>query len=198
MKKILGFSPRCTIRTLASSPHIPILSAKLLYNIPVVRQQAQLKWNKPSDQGSEIRYVTMVLGSLDRWYGANNNISLVAIESNVDGHQAKKNIIYRLLKLSSKYQTWIHQPLTDSESKLQMSVVHRPSQVTRKIIGQKKRSRLRSLTLYLEWTSVTSRELPPNPPVLTESEVSHNSVKLTWTHTGSRYMLQMFKTNNKK
>ena len=55
-----------------------------------------------------------------------------------------------------------------------------------------------ALTDFLDWTSVTSRELPPNPPVLTESEVSHNSVKLTWTHTGSRYMLQMFKTNNKK
>ena len=56
-------------------------------------------------------------------------IILVVIESNADGHQAKRNIIYRLLKRSWRYQTWTHQPLTDSESKLQMNVVHRPSQV---------------------------------------------------------------------
>ena len=45
---------------------------------------------------------------------------------------------------------------------------------------------------------IVTTMVPPDPPVLTESEVSHNSVKLAWTHTGSRYMLQMFKTNNKK
>ena len=56
-------------------------------------------------------------------------IILVVIESNADGHQAKRNIIYRLLKRSWRYQTWTHQPLTDSESKLQMNVVHRPLQV---------------------------------------------------------------------
>ena len=40
--------------------------------------------------------------------------------------------------------------------------------------------------------------VPPDPLVLTESEITHNSVKLSWTDTGSRYMLQMLKTNNKK
>ena len=151
-------------------------------------------------------------------------IILVVIESNADGHQAKRNIIYRLLKRSWRYQTWTHQPLTDSESKLQMNVVHRPSQVKlnpnprlRVIMSEYfiinilvfylykirlhrcwRQNALLKLRPFLDWTSVTSRELPPNPPVLTESEVSHNSVKLTWTHTGSRYMLQMFKTNNKK
>lgn len=52
---LLGFSQVCKIRTLASSPHIPNLTAKLEYSIPVVRQHALLRWDKPSDQGAEIR-----------------------------------------------------------------------------------------------------------------------------------------------
>merc|ERR1712142_1126579 len=48
------YSGCCQIRTLASIPHIPVLSAQLLSSIPVVRQTAHLKWNTPSDQGSKI------------------------------------------------------------------------------------------------------------------------------------------------
>lgn len=149
-----GFSPRCTIRTLASSPHIPILSAKLLYNIPVVRQQAQLKWNKPSDQGSEISGYRVEC----RWPSGEEEYNL-----------------------------------SPSETELKVSDLN-PSTTYRFRIQA---TNERGSSPFTDWTSVTSRELPPNPPVLTESEVSHNSVKLTWTQTGSRYMLQMFKTNNK-
>ena len=55
----LDFSPACSIRTLASIPHIPVLNLKLDFSIPVTRQAAHLKWNTPSDQGSKI------------WYGKN-------------------------------------------------------------------------------------------------------------------------------
>ena len=54
------FSPACSIRTLASIPHIPVLNIKLDFSIPVTRQAAQLKWNTPSDQGSKIWLVSSI------------------------------------------------------------------------------------------------------------------------------------------
>ena len=52
--RVSEYSPCCSIRTLASIPHIPQLTAQLIYSIPVARQSAYLKWNTPSDQGSKI------------------------------------------------------------------------------------------------------------------------------------------------
>ena len=52
------------------------------------------------------------------------------------------------------------------------------------------RNQIHQICVMLDWIHVKTKPLPPTAPVLTLLEVHPTSVKLQWTDSNNKYMLQ--------
>ena len=126
-----GFSQVCKIRTLASSPHIPNLTAKLEYNIPVVRQHALLRWDKPSDQGAEIRYNRAWTVKLLEKILSDPSLKSILVGTKLNAVLLKviRSSMNRRPRQNSEFLISPHQQTIDFEFKLPMTVARPHLQV---------------------------------------------------------------------